>query len=209
MHAASQHDADKSAREVRRDELLDAAADYVLRHGLSSLSIRPLASDLGLSHRTLLYYVESKDRLLVGVLERVRARDTARIREYLTGSPVRSPIELLRAAWHAFSAPDRTPYIRFFHEVLALGLQGPPYSAWVDQVIDGRTSVIAAALAAIGVPATRTQATATLITAAVRGLQLHLLVTGDRTASDAAFEELLSALSVRLSAESTAPTRES
>ena len=101
---------------------------------------------------------------------------------------------LLRAAWAYFSAPGREPYIRFFHEVFALALQDPAYRVFVEQVADGRAAMITAALSAMGVPAARTHALATLVTAAVRGLQLHLLSTGDRAAIYAAFEEFLTAL---------------
>jgi AcrR family transcriptional regulator len=184
---------------ARRDELLDAATDYVLAHGLSSLSIRPLASALGLSHRTLLYYFETKDKLVLSILERIRERDKLRIREYLGRAPLTSGTELLRAAWGFFSAPERTEYIRFFHDVFALGLHGPPYQAWIQTIVHGRNDLIAAALSSMGVPAERARAGAVLITAAVRGLQLHLLTTGDRAITDAAFEELLLALEARLS----------
>ena len=65
-------------------------------------------------------------------------------------------------------------------------------------MLDSRAAMIAAALATLDMPEARTRAAATMITAAVRGLQLHLLTTGDRELTDAAFEELLAALDARL-----------
>jgi AcrR family transcriptional regulator len=179
---------------VRRAKLLDAAADYVLANGVSTLSVRPLAAHLGLSHRTMLYHFASKDDLLVEVLDVIRTRDAETIRAYLGRAKSDAPQDLLRAAWRHFSAPARMPYARFFHEVLALGLQAGPYRRFVERVADARTAAIAAALQAAGLPPKKTRAIATLITAAVRGLQLHLLATGDRATADAAFEELLSVL---------------
>jgi AcrR family transcriptional regulator len=161
--------------------------------------MRPLSAALGLSHRTLLYHFETKDKLLLEVLDVIRARDKATIRAYLGSVSVRSATDLFRAAWAYFSAADRMDYIRFFHEVFALGLQGPPYDAWVEKVADARIQMIGAALASMGVPAARTAPAALLITCAVRGLQLHLLSTGDRAATDAAFDELLSGLEAQLS----------
>lgn len=192
-------DGRRTRHAARKDELLVAAADYVLVNGLSGLSIRPLAAALGLSHRTLLYHFESKNKLILAVLDQIRDRDRGRIMEYLRGVDVGSATELFRAAWAYFSAPDRTAYIRFFHEVFALGLQGPPYRDWVQKTVASRTAMIGAALASIGVPAARVEPAATLIIAAVRGLQLHLLTTGDRALTDAAFEELLSGMEAQLS----------
>jgi len=184
----------------RRDELLSAAADYVLAHGLGGLSIRPLSAALGLSHRTLLYYFESKEKLLLAVLDTIRDRDERLIHEHLAAVRVGSATELFRAAWTHFSAPERVPYLRFFHEVLALGLDDPTYKTWIQNTLDSRIQPIARALAGIGVPEKRTRHAAVLISAAVRGLQLHLLTTGDRAATDGAFEELLAALEAQLPA---------
>jgi AcrR family transcriptional regulator len=183
---------------ARRDELVEAAADYVLAHGLTTLSIRPLAAALGLSHRTLLYYFDSKERLILAALDVVRRRDQAKIREVLADADFSSVRSVFRAAWAYFCAPEREPYIRLLHEVFAVGLSVPAYRGWVQTMFDGRTAMIAAVLAAKGIPAARSHAGATLIIAAVRGLQLHLLTTGDRAMTDAAFEELLFALEARL-----------
>jgi AcrR family transcriptional regulator len=189
---------ESSRREERKEALLDAAADYVVAHGLRDLSIRPLAAALGMSHRTLLYYFESKDKLVLAVLDVVRQRDREKIRAYLAAAQVGSPTGLFRAAWSYFTAAERVPYIRFIHEVFVLGLREPTYRAWVESTFESRTEMIAAALANMGVPQARTRPAATLITAAVRGLQLHLLTTDDRVTTDAAFEELLSGLAAQL-----------
>ena len=49
---------------ARRDEVAQAATDYVLEHGLVGLSLRPLAAELGTSDRMLLYHFASKDDLV-------------------------------------------------------------------------------------------------------------------------------------------------
>ena len=55
---------------TKRDELAEAATDYVLEHGLIGLSLRPLAAALGTSDRMLIYHFGSKDELIAAVLER-------------------------------------------------------------------------------------------------------------------------------------------
>jgi AcrR family transcriptional regulator len=187
VQAASTADRRATRHDPLKARLLEAAADYVLAHGLTRLSIRPLAAAIGLSHRTLLYHFESKEKLLLQILDLVRDRDRA----YLAASNPASVAQLFRAAWHHFSAADRMPYIRFFHEVLALGLEGPPYSTWAATVADSRIAMITAALTSGGIAGPRARALATLITSTIRGLQLHLITTGDRVTTDAAFEEFL------------------
>ena len=189
----------------RRAELLVSAADYVLAHGLAGLSIRPLAAALGLSHRTLLYYFESKDKLVLSVLDVLRQRDESLIHDHLARARSGSATALFRDAWTHFSAPERLPYLRFFHELLALGLDEPIYRDWIEHAIERRIQSIAAALARLGLPAARTRPAAVLISAAVRGLHLHLLTTRDRAATEAAFEELLAGFHDRLAADTDAP----
>ena len=46
----------RAGQRARRDELAEAATDYVLEHGLIGLSLRPLAAALGTSDRMLLYH---------------------------------------------------------------------------------------------------------------------------------------------------------
>jgi AcrR family transcriptional regulator len=195
---AAHHEGRRTRQTVRRDKLLESAADYVLLNGLSTLNIRSLAAALGLSHRTLLYYFDSKEQLVFATLDVIRLRDSGKIREYLARAESTSLTSVFRAAWAYFIAPEREPYIRFLFEVLALGLSAPEYRVWVQKIFDSRVAMIASVLEAKGVPAARSHTVATLLIAAIRGLQLHLLTTGDRIMTDAAFEELLCGLESRL-----------
>ncbi len=170
----------------------------VNRRRLQDLSVRELAAGVGLSHRTLLYHFGSKEQLIVEVLDLIRERDRELIQRHLGAERPEDAVELLRAAWSFFSSPEREPYARVFHQVVALGLAGPPYDAWVRTVVVGRVGAISQALAALGLPAERARAVATLVVAAARGLQLHQLATNDRAATDAAFDELVFAVNTLL-----------
>ena len=46
------------------DQLLNRIADSVLKRGITGLTLRPLASDLGVSARTLNYHFGGKEQLL-------------------------------------------------------------------------------------------------------------------------------------------------
>src|SRR5437763_12041396 len=60
-----------------REALLDAAVEYAVHHGVSDLSLRALAADLGTSHRMLIYHFGSKEGLLTTVAREVEARQRA------------------------------------------------------------------------------------------------------------------------------------
>jgi AcrR family transcriptional regulator len=198
MNQMVHEDGRKTRHAARRGEILSDAADYVVEHGLQDLSVRELAAGVGLSHRTLLYHFGTREQLLMEVLDVVRERDRARIAEHLQAADLVDAIGLLRTSWAYFASPEREPYVRVFHQVLALGLAGPPFDGWVRDMVASRVGQIAFALRNLGVPAERARPAATLVVAAFRGLQVHLLATSDRETTDAAFEELISALSTLL-----------
>jgi AcrR family transcriptional regulator len=74
--------ASPSAREV---ELLDAAYQYALSHGLADMSLRPLAKAIGSSPRVLLYLFGSKEGLARAPL--ARAREFALLADLETDPP--------------------------------------------------------------------------------------------------------------------------
>ena len=75
----------RTADEARRAELLDRAVDYVTRHGLADLSLRPLAKAVRSSPRGLLYYFGSKEELIVEIIRRGRTRQRAMMADLKLG----------------------------------------------------------------------------------------------------------------------------
>ncbi|MGV9553106.1 TetR/AcrR family transcriptional regulator, partial [Streptomyces ardesiacus] len=61
-------DAGHGARSDRRAELVDAAVDHVVAHGIADLSLRRLGAAIGVSHRMLIHYFGSKGRLLAEIV---------------------------------------------------------------------------------------------------------------------------------------------
>ncbi|HJW69176.1 MAG TPA: hypothetical protein VJ829_07460 [Candidatus Binatia bacterium] len=53
----------------RKAELLDALVRYLLRRGVSDLSLRPAAAMFGTTARMLIYYFGSRERLLFAAME--------------------------------------------------------------------------------------------------------------------------------------------
>src|ERR1051326_5685416 len=81
----------RTASETRPDELLDAVADYLAKHGAAGLSLRPLAKAVGSSPRVLLYYFGSKEEMLSKALARSRERQRGAFAEILGGQFATAP----------------------------------------------------------------------------------------------------------------------
>lgn len=119
---------------ARRAELLDKLLGYSATHGLSEVSLRPLAAAVGSSPRVLLYFFGSKAELVREVHRHAR----------------REQLRVLDEALHGHA--DGAAALR------ALGVAGRP---------------------------------GTLVLAALRGLLLDLLATGDTERVGAAIDVLL------------------
>jgi len=64
---------ENSTPSARQSELLELAYQYALQHGLTDLSLRPLATAIGSSPGVLLFLFGSKDGLIRALLGRARA----------------------------------------------------------------------------------------------------------------------------------------
>lgn len=170
---------------ARRDALLERAVDVVCAGGLNGLSLRSLASDLGVDASLLVHHFGSKQELLDVVLNRVRDR--------LRGVGGLDAGEDLPAAlsriWTWASDPARRPLYLLFFEVYALALRSPAeHKAFLDRVVEDWLEPLTAAYAAAGNPPAHAQAKATLAIAVLRGLLLDVLTTGDRERVETALE---------------------
>jgi|SRR5208283_748881 len=177
----------------RRSQLLEQVADYILSNGLAELSLRPLAAALETSPRMLLYFFGSKEQLIAEALTQLRSRqqlDFARAILAPTGRRRR-----LSQAWEIWSSPEGERSLWLFFEVYGLALRNRKrFPGLLERLVKDWLAFFEQAFAAAGVAAERVQPLATLSLAAVRGLQLDLLATGERTRTDAAFRELLQLL---------------
>jgi AcrR family transcriptional regulator len=173
----------RTADEARRAELLDRAVDYVCRHGLAELSLRPLAKAIGSSPRVLLYYFDSKEALIVEIIRRGRARQRAMMMELKLGDL--SPREVARRLWREWSKPEWESLARLSFEVYMLALAEP--SRFPD-FLSGSINEWLDALRGC----TKTQAT--MLIAGFRGFLLDLLATHDRARINRAVDRWLAAV---------------
>ncbi len=157
-----------------RDRLLNDCLAYFLRHGVSDLSLRPLAAAVGTSARMLLHYFGSKEALIAEVMGQVQARLQGSFRALL--APGTDAFNPLLKFWRVLSSKTNRPFLRLLFEVQMLALQNPRrYRRYLRKSSVSWRQLIERALPARG----RSAVTATLYNAVVDGLLLELLSTGD------------------------------
>ncbi|MGI9156447.1 MAG: TetR/AcrR family transcriptional regulator [Marmoricola sp.] len=154
----------------RRQELAEAATDYVLQHGLLGLSLRPLAAAVGTSDRMLLYHFTDKDDLVATVLRTSNDRAVSCIRALGPSSDVRHAVLDL---WRTVNSPAQARCQRLYVEAAALGVLGTePYTTVVSEANARWLGALSAHLVTAGVPRRHARRAATLVDAAFMGLQL-------------------------------------
>jgi AcrR family transcriptional regulator len=174
--------------ERARARLLERVTDYVLVHGIADLSLRPLAKAVRSSARMLLYYFESKERLVADVLKAARARQQrqfARLQEQAETSVV----DACRAIWAVMSAPKAEAAFRLFFETYALAVRDPArFPGFVRSAIEDWLRFIEEPQVAAGHTRADARAFATVVLAGYRGFLLDLIATHDRARIDRAVE---------------------
>lgn len=176
----------------RKAELLDAVVDYLLRNGLSDLTLRPLAEALGTNARMLIYYFGSREDLITEALQAARRRQQQMLQEWAAQGTDQPAADRFRRFWGWLSSKEMEPYVRLFFDVQIYALRRQVEShALLTGVVDDWVTFVQADLERQGVPRERAQATGTLLVAATRGLLLDLLSTGDRERVDRTFALLV------------------
>lgn len=178
----------------RRPQLLAAAAEYVLDHGIADLSLRPLAHALGVTHATVIRHFSSKEALLAEIVEHLRAGlITQMAGEENLGAA--STAELLRAFWRRLDDPKERRQFLLLAEIYGLALRDRSrYADVIGSTAHAFIAPIEEMLIRDGFPPSRTPAVATALLALIRGLQLDLAATDDRDRVDEAFAITLEAL---------------
>jgi len=177
----------------RRQELIVAALEYVLAHGLVDLSLRPLAASLGTSDRMIIYHFGTKAQLIADVLDLANRR----LAESVTSldQPAQSVRQVIERAWPLMASPQAEPATRLYVELCALSVRAP--ELWRDahhRLREPWLRLLYDAFTGLGVPAARAATLARLVLDAMDGMLLDRLVTGDTRRVDAtvrAFAELL------------------
>jgi AcrR family transcriptional regulator len=185
----------------RRDELLERAYRYVLRHGIAALSLRPLAADVQSSPRVLLFLFGSKDELVRALIARARADELRMLDELHEGRDDGEAdiFDVAGEVWTWLAAPAHRAVLTLWLESYARSLIEPdgPWSGFAEATVRDWLDLLAAAQPDDGRPATARKAERTLVLAVLRGALLDLLATGDVERTTAAVRRELDGLRER------------
>ena len=164
------------ATSPRREELLDRSYAYVLSHGMSGLSLRPLAAAVGSSPRVLLFLFGSKDGLIRELLGRARA-DEVQFIERTHGDLVRTAL----ATWEWLVAEEHRGLLRLWVESYAQSLVEPdgPWAGFARATVEDWLTLLARAQPREERESSSGETLRTLVLAVLRGALLDLLATGD------------------------------
>jgi AcrR family transcriptional regulator len=173
----------RTVNEKRPEELRGAIVQYLIKHGLADLSLRPLAKAVGSSPRVLLYYFGSKEKMVVEVLAEVRLRQRASYGQVQAASFA----EACQIIWKHMSAPDSEPLFRLFFEAYGMALSRPKhYKAFLRATIEDWLRLIADPFCRKGHERKDARAFATVVLAGLRGFLLDYCATHDRKRVDRA-----------------------
>ncbi len=165
----------------RPEQLRNAILEYVLQHGLTGLSLRPLAKAVGSSPRVLLYYFGSKEKMVVELLAELRRRQMA----VYSDVPVTSFAEACQTIWKHMSTSASLPTFRLFFEAYGMALrQRRLYKAFLHSTIEDWLRAIAEPLQQEGYDRRQARAFATVLLAGLRGFMLDYCTTRDRKRLD-------------------------
>lgn len=167
-----------------RQRLLDRVVDHMLDTGTATSSLRALASEIGSSHRMLIYHFGGQEGLVAAVVGEVERRQQVALTD-LVAVPGQSMADQSWAFWKRISSPKLAAVERLFFLLYARLIETGDLvaatrmsSEWLERST--------ALLAAGGVDRARARRISHLGLAVYRGLILDLLATGDRRGADAA-----------------------
>jgi len=166
----------------RRTELLDAVVAHLAEHGLADVSLRPMATAVGVSVNGLVHHFGQKDDLVVAALRRVNDVQTEVLGRWLIRNPGLSQADLLRRWWRWINAsPANLALVRLGIEAAAMEAtsSGLPGVVRADQIAMWRHE-IEQRLIGEGVPPAQARSEASLVKAMFTGLVVDLLATGER-----------------------------
>ncbi|MFD5064012.1 MULTISPECIES: TetR family transcriptional regulator [unclassified Streptomyces] len=189
----------RPADPAKRADLLRRVRSYVLRNGLASLSLRPLARELGTSDRMLLYYFGTKERMVAEALSLDDRRPLLRFRGVRNSADAPEDAaglrRLLEELWEEFHSPDRQAVMPLQFELMTASVLHPDrYGPLMHDLITEWTDLFTPLFVHLGMSDECARNEATLVVDAILGLLYGSLADGDWDRAAAAFHTLLDRL---------------
>jgi AcrR family transcriptional regulator len=174
---------------------LERAYEYVLAHGLTDLSLRPLAAAIGSSPRVLLFLFGSKDELLRAILGRAREEEVALL-ERVAAEPGDGLADVALAVWRWLADREHRGLLVVWSESYVRSLVAPdgPWAGFAQDTVEDWLRLLARAQPTRRRAGRRAEAERTLVLAILRGALLDLLASGDEQRTTAAVRRGLAGL---------------
>lgn len=172
----------------RRDEILDAVVDYILTHGVSDLSLRPVAAAAGTRARLLIYHFGSREAMLIEAMERIQQRAQQDFLSRIASRRPGTPGALARVFWAWATDEMNQGVARLFFEIHGRALQNPGQYARYAHESAGRWRKMVGQVLPKHWPARRREDIATITMGGLDGLLLDYLSTGDTARTTRALE---------------------
>jgi AcrR family transcriptional regulator len=173
-----------------RQKLLDGAVQYVLRHGVGGLSLRPMAKEFGTTARMLIHHFGTKETLVGEVLLAIEQGFARRTASYIGGN--RSVSFTLSRMWNETAAPAMEPALRAMFEVWGQALVQPTrYRSFLQSMTEPWITLLRRRFELAGRKSAEAAVLATLAVGAFQGLQLVRLTSGAGVRSETALKTLL------------------
>lgn len=181
---------------ARQTELLEAAYQYALAHGLTGLSLRPLAEAIGSSPRVLLFLFESKDGLLRALLARARADELALLDRARQPDRPAGLVPAVERVWAWLAAKQHRPLLRLWAEAYVRSLVQPDgaWAGFARATVEDWLGVLADCQPPTERDGKDGATRRTLALAVLRGALLDLLATDDEERVTEAVEHQLALL---------------
>jgi AcrR family transcriptional regulator len=176
----------RKADAANRSQLLDRIVAYTLTKGVGSLSLRPLAKELGVSPASLMYHFRSKEELTVEILKHAGDRQRTLLAS-LHVSHADRPRDVCREVWRVIGSPDARPLFRLFFEVYGLALIDPGrFPGFFPNAVTNWLDFLTRTYVQSGSDVDIARAQATIVIAVFRGFLLDVCATGDAERVDRA-----------------------
>lgn len=179
----------------RRHAIVERAADHLLEHGVVAVSLRDLATAVGVSPRMLVHHFGSRERLLACALREARSRQREAFAARLASQHGRRYADVLADAWRWLAGEEAQPYLRLFGQLYALaGAPDSPHGEFLREAVLDWLPTIEAGFVADGVEPATARELSTLTLAVIRGLLQDVSAIGDQERVGAAFDRYASLL---------------
>ncbi len=113
--------------ELKRRQMVEAVAAYLIQFGFQKDSLRSIASNIGVSDRMILYYFETKESLISEAIELIgtkMAEDMAATPPYRNATVS----QVLDALLETGETKENTAVIQLWFEMIGLAIRGQaPY----------------------------------------------------------------------------------